>query len=82
MAFVFGVWLSLVECLVRVQEAAGSNPATPTTSSRTAVRGDFFVCVILFGVLCLGQKAYLKMLPVLKEGGFASVDSTNQYQEK
>ena len=24
-----GVWLSLVECLVRDQEAAGSNPVTP-----------------------------------------------------
>ena len=30
MALLFGVWLSLVECLVRDQEAAGSNPATPT----------------------------------------------------
>ena len=28
---VFGVWLSLVECLVRDQEAGGSNPLTPTT---------------------------------------------------
>ena len=27
---VVGVWLSLVECLVRDQEAAGSNPVTPT----------------------------------------------------
>ena len=26
----FGVWLSLVECLVRDQEAGGSNPLTPT----------------------------------------------------
>ena len=29
----FGVWLSLVECLVRDQEAGGSNPLTPTTKS-------------------------------------------------
>ena len=27
----FGVWLSLVECLVRDQEAGGSNPLTPTS---------------------------------------------------
>ena len=27
-----GVWLSLVECLVRDQEAGGSNPLTPTKS--------------------------------------------------
>lgn len=29
----FGVWLSLVECLVRDQEAGGSNPLTPTTKN-------------------------------------------------
>ena len=29
--FYFGVWLSLVERLVRDQEAAGSNPVTPTS---------------------------------------------------
>ena len=28
--YVSGVWRSLVSRLVRVQEAAGSNPATPT----------------------------------------------------
>ena len=28
-----GVWRSLVSRLVRVQEAAGSNPATPTMAS-------------------------------------------------
>ncbi len=27
---VFGAWLSLVERLVRVQEAGGSNPLAPT----------------------------------------------------
>ncbi len=32
----FGVWLSLVECLVRVQEAGGSNPLTPTKNSQIA----------------------------------------------
>ena len=34
----FGVWRSLVSRLVRVQEASGSNPDTPTMSSRTAYR--------------------------------------------
>lgn len=32
----FGVWLSLVECLVRDQEAGGSNPLTPTKKSQIA----------------------------------------------
>lgn len=31
--YLSGVWLSLVECLVRDQEAGGSNPLTPTISS-------------------------------------------------
>ena len=34
----FRVWRSLVSRLVRVQETVGSNPATRTTSSRTAYR--------------------------------------------
>lgn len=29
-----GVWLSLVECLVRDQEAGGSNPLTPTSKTK------------------------------------------------
>ena len=29
--YIIGVWLSLVECLVRDQEAGGSNPLTPTS---------------------------------------------------
>ncbi len=29
-----GVWLSLVECLVRDQEAGGSNPLTPTKKTK------------------------------------------------
>ena len=31
-----GVWRSLVSRLVRVQEASGSNPDTPTTENSTA----------------------------------------------
>ena len=31
-----GVWRSLVSRLVRVQEAGGSNPPTPTTENSTA----------------------------------------------
>ena len=30
---IIGMWLSLVECLNGVQEAAGSNPVIPTISS-------------------------------------------------
>ena len=32
----FGVWRSLVSRLVRVQEASGSNPDTPTKKTRAA----------------------------------------------
>ena len=38
----FGVWLSLVECLVRDQEAGGSNPLTPTIKM-TAFLPSFFM---------------------------------------
>ena len=37
MAIFFGVWLSLVERLVRDQEVAGSNPATPTIKIRPEI---------------------------------------------
>ena len=37
-----GVWLSLVECLVRDQEAGGSNPLTPT--SKTKALAFVFCC--------------------------------------
>ena len=39
-----GVWRSLVSRLVRVQEASGSNPDTPTNNLLTALRlGDFYL---------------------------------------
>gem|GEM_PF-5110597 len=38
----FGVWLSLVERLLRVQEVAGSNPVTPTISNTLRKQGIFF----------------------------------------
>ena len=34
----FGVWRSLVSRLVRVQEAVGSNPATPTKNPQILVQ--------------------------------------------
>ena len=37
-----GVWLSLVERLVRDQEAAGSNPVTPTTKVKATTVALFF----------------------------------------
>ena len=37
-----GVWLSLVERLVRDQEAAGSNPVTPTTKAKATTVALFF----------------------------------------
>ena len=33
-----GVWLSMVECLVRDQEAAGSNPVTPMRKPANSLR--------------------------------------------
>ena len=33
--FLFGVWRSLAARFVRVEEVAGSSPATPTSRSRT-----------------------------------------------
>ncbi len=38
-----GVWRSLVSRLVRVQEASGSNPDTPTIKKRTASAVLFFM---------------------------------------
>lgn len=44
--FYAGVWLSLVERLVRDQEVAGSNPVTPTTIPKgfTMKPWEFFQC--------------------------------------
>ena len=38
-----GVWRSLVSRLVRVQEASGSNPDTPTKKNRAAFAALFFL---------------------------------------
>ncbi len=38
----FGVWRSLVSRLVRVQEASGSNPDTPTKNPESAFAGSGF----------------------------------------
>ena len=41
-----GVWRSLVSRLVRVQEASGSNPDTPTKNpATTSVVAGFLMCV-------------------------------------
>ena len=42
-----GVWRSLVSRLVRVQEAAGSNPATPTKRN-DSIRQEAVVSFVLF----------------------------------
>ena len=58
--YVSGVWRSLVSRLVRVQEAAGSNPATPTMrsvliGSEYPVTGTpHFLFPILYRNLCRG----------------------------
>ena len=39
----FGVWRSLVSRLVRVQEASGSNPDTPTINRESAVADSRFL---------------------------------------
>ena len=41
--FYIGMWLSLVECLVRDEEAAGSNPVIPTRGNRMLCGLRFFV---------------------------------------
>ena len=43
-----GVWRSLVSRLVRVQEASGSNPDTPTKKSLTAFAVRRFLIVLGF----------------------------------
>ena len=44
-----GVWRSLVSRLVRVQEASGSNPDTPTKNLESAFAGSgFFYWVLGF----------------------------------
>ena len=43
-----GVWRSLVSRLVRVQEASGSNPDTPTKNPESAFAGSGFLIVFGF----------------------------------
>ena len=63
----FGVWLSLVECLVRDQEAGGSNPLTPTIKNDGFCR--LFLCANkspppVSGVPNLGTKGRRKKTPL------------------
>ena len=45
--YVIGVWLSLVECLVRDQEAVGSNPVARTINEVSALAdASFLFCVM------------------------------------
>ena len=47
-SFVIGVWRSLVSRLVRVQEASGSNPDTPTkVPASTYVGAGVFITVFV-----------------------------------
>ena len=52
-SYAFGVWRSLVSRLVRVQEAVGSNPATPTNKETSFVyqgkRG--FFCYLYYAMV-------------------------------
>ena len=45
-----GVWRSLVSRLVRVQEAPGSNPGTPTKRKSCRLIGRIFFCTIHFAL--------------------------------
>ena len=44
---VIGVWRSLVSRLVRVQEASGSNPDTPTKKLESAFAGSSFLIGVM-----------------------------------
>ena len=52
-----GVWRSLVSRMVRVHEAAGSNPATPTTSLQELLAATLFYslqeCTLMINVLLM-----------------------------
>ena len=50
----FGLWLSLVERLPRVQEAAGSNPASPILSRAAGREMVSIFCAGTLGILWVG----------------------------
>ena len=50
---VIGVWRSLVSRLVRVQEASGSNPDTPTMASLWGL--PFFIPIVFWGHCCVKE---------------------------
>ena len=65
------MWLSPVECLVRDQEAAGSNPVTPMTVAIPKKSCDIFRKA--FFCFCFDKAAFLQALskyPVTKDKVF------------
>ena len=59
------MWHSLVVCLVRDQEAAGSSPATPTKKIRSALQDGFFLRrkAAAYGFICglrLCERGYIE----------------------
>ncbi len=57
--YLIGVWLSLVECLVRDQEAGGSNPLTPTKKISSRNAGGYFLVGSPDGQLRVKALAFL-----------------------
>ena len=57
-----GVWHSLVVCLVRDQEAAGSSPATPTKKIRSAYAGRIFFCLHFWTKFLYRKKHFFAQL--------------------
>lgn len=62
-----GVWLSLVECLVRDQEAGGSNPLTPTTKKSIHVSREYsFLYLNMRGAVLFVQELDNEFFEVYK----------------
>lgn len=75
-----GVWHSLVVCLVRDQEAAGSSPATPTIKNPFCLcRTDFFMRrkAAAYGFIC-GLRLCERVISKTKRRGFASSPEKNK----
>ena len=63
--YALGVWRSLVSRLVRVQEAVGSNPATPTKKEKDVQKTSFsFLVSYLSGGIRKGRRRSRKNVPV------------------
>ncbi len=54
-----GVWHSLVVCLVRDQEAAGSSPATPTIKKSVLLMQDGFFLLAFLNKIFVSKKYFL-----------------------